>query len=110
MRKPIISRTMVVTKGKAFCVHLATQETFEYDFELPRTYPTAAKLEKALRKEIDTDECRFCYIIKSDTEKKLYAMTEQDFLKNAKQVTDRSAEALKALFGEGAELESSDEQ
>lgn len=105
MRKPIISRTMEVTKVKSFCVDLDTQETFENDSELPRKYPTREKLEKALRKEIDTDKVRFCYIISSAVEKKLYAMTEQEFLNHAKVVNDRSAAALAELFGDGAELD-----
>ena len=105
MRKPIISRTMSVTNVKCFCVHLDTQETFEYDGQLPRTYSTREKLEKACRKVIDTDEVRMCFVMESSEEKILYAMTEQKFLENATRVTDRSAAGVAALFGEGAELE-----
>lgn len=105
MRKPIISRTMTVTNVKCFCVHLDTQETFEYTDTLPRSYATREKLEKACRKLIDTDEVRFCYLISSNEEKILYAMTEELFLKTATRVADRSAAGVAALFGEGAELE-----
>lgn len=43
--------------------------------------------------------------MESSEEKILYAMTEQKFLENATRVTDRSAAGVAALFGEGAELE-----
>lgn len=105
MRKPIISRTMIITKVKAFCVHLSTQETFEFDTQLPRSYPSREKLEKAVRKMVDTDEVRFCYIMEASEEKQLYAMTEADFLAHATRVNDRSAAGVAALFGADAELE-----
>lgn len=105
MRKPIISRTMVVTNVKCFCVDLTSQETFEYTDTLPRSYSTREKLEKACRKIIDSDRVRFCYVMEANEEKRLYAMTEQKFLENATRVTDRSAAGVAALFGEGAELE-----
>ena len=108
MRKPIISRTMTVTNVRALCVHLSTQETFEYTATLPRSYPTREKLEKAVRKLVDSDETRFCYVMEANEEKILYAMREEDFLANAKKVTDRSAAGISALFGEDAVLENTE--
>lgn len=103
MRKPIISRTMTVTKVKAMCVHLDTQEMFEYDDTLPRSFKTREKLEKAIRKLVDTTETRFCYVVEANEEQRLYAMTEEDFLRNAKVVTDRSAAGIANLFGTDGE-------
>ena len=105
MRKPIISRTMTVTNVRCFCVHLDTQETFEYTATLPRSYATREKLEKAVRKLVDSEETRFCYVMEANEEKILYAMREEDFLSHATKVTDRSAAGIAALFGEEAELE-----
>lgn len=99
MRKAIISRTMLVTRVKAFCVDVETQETFTNEEELPRTFKDAKKLEKAVRSAVETDRVKVAYIISADVCKKLYAMTEDDFLHNAKEITGRSAAETAKLFG-----------
>lgn len=99
MRKAIISRTMIVTVVKALCVDVETEETFVNEQEIPRKYNDSKKLEKAVRNAIETDRVKVCYIQSAEPKKKLYAMTEQDFLNNAKEITGRSAAETAALFG-----------
>lgn len=99
MRKAIISRTMLVTAVKAFCVDVETQETFENEQEIPRTYKDPKKLEKAVRSAVETDRVKMAYIISAEPKKKLYAMTEEDFLTHSKEITGRSAAETAILFG-----------
>lgn len=98
MRKPIMSRTMVVTQYVALCIDVQTEETFDNAGELPRTYKTPEKLLKAVKATVETDRVKVCFIKSSNVAKKLYAMPEQIFLDNAKEITGRSAAEVAVLF------------
>lgn len=108
MRKAIISRSMPVTTVKAFCVDVETRETFENEQEIPRHYKDDKKLEKAVRSAVETDRVKVCYIISAEPNRKLYAMSEEDFLKYAKEITGRSAAETAKLFG-ADEIEEAEE-
>ena len=99
MRKPIMSRTMTVTQFTALCIDVQSEETFENVGELPRTYKTPEKLLKAVKANVETDRVKVCYVKSSTVAKKLYAMPEETFLKNAKEITGRSAAEVAVLFG-----------
>ena len=99
MRKPIMSRTMTVTQYTALCIDVETEETFDNVGELPRTYKTPEKLMKAVKNAVETDRVKVCYVKSSAVAKKLYAMPEQTFLDNAKEITGRSAAEVAILFG-----------
>ncbi len=99
MRKPIMSRTMTVTQYTALCIDVETEETFDNVGELPRTYKTPEKLMKAVKNAVETDRVKVCYVKSSTVAKKLYAMPEQTFLDNAKEITGRSAAEVAVLFG-----------
>lgn len=99
MRKPIVSRTMTNTVVKCKCIDVESEEVFEYEQEIPRTYADAKKLDKAVREAVETDRVKVIKILETQEVSRLYAMSEQTFINNAIEISGRSAAETAALFG-----------
>lgn len=113
MRKPIISRTMKVTFVKAKCYDVESDEAFEYEDEIPRTYKDEKVLLKAVKSYVETDRVKVLKILETEARSHLYAMTERTFMNNATEITGRSAAETAALFGtteDELEVESADDE
>lgn len=99
MRKPIISRTMTTTLVKCKCIDVETDEQFENEQEIPRTYSDSKKLEKAVKEAVETDRVKVYKILETKECKRIYAMTEQQFINSAVEISGRSAAETAKLFG-----------
>jgi hypothetical protein len=98
VRKPIISRTIPVTCIRAKLVSTKTGETYDDDFVIARHFSDPRKLERYFRDFIETKETHVCYIISTKQTVKMYAMSENDFVQAATEITGRSAAETKILF------------
>lgn len=82
-RQPQVTRTIITTNARVFCVDLSTKEPFETEVKLPRTYKDNKKLMKAVETALNSDTIKAVQIIDTSTEEILYGMSEADFIKNA---------------------------
>ena len=81
-RKPVVSRTMTVTKAIVLCVDPGAEETIEKHILLPREYSTEEKLLKAAKSAVEPGIRVVC--VKSARIGKLrFIMSEQEFINKA---------------------------
>lgn len=99
MRKPIISRTMLTTFVRCKCIDVESDEQFECEQEIPRSYTDAKKLEKAVKEAVETDRVKVYKILETEERKHIFAMTEQQFINSAVEISGRTAAETAKLFG-----------
>lgn len=84
MRKPMVTRTIILTSVTALCVNPQTAETFEQKFILTGKIVDKDKVLKRVSKEYNTDDCTIVAIRELEEVNELYGMDEADFIKGAK--------------------------
>lgn len=89
-RIPMVTRTIQTTIVTIFCVSIEDRSTFEQTLTLPRTYKDDNKLMKVVEKALEGEPIKAVAIINQEVKEKLYGMTEQEFIKNAKVLPPRS--------------------
>ncbi len=88
-RTPMVTRTIPTTYVTIFCVNTEDRSTFEQSITLPRTYKDEAKLMKAVENALAGEPIKAVSIVSYEVKEKLYGMTEQEFIKNAKVLPPR---------------------
>lgn len=84
MRKPMVTRTIILTQVTALCVNPQTAETFEDEFTLTGKIADKDKVLKRLSKQYNTEDCTIVSIRELKEVNELYGMDEADFIKGAK--------------------------
>lgn len=84
MRKPMVTRTIILTSITALCVNPQTAETFEQEFTLTGKNDDKDKVLKRVSKLYNTDDCTIVAIRNLKEVNELYGMDEADFIKGAK--------------------------
>ena len=98
-RVRMVTRTINTTVVHALIVNPTTKEVKEDDITIAGTYADAKALDKALSK-LNTEESHIVSVYDTKVVSRLYGMTEQDFVANAKVISKEEA-------GEGEEAEES---
>ena len=88
-RIPMITRTVVTTVAKIFCVNTTTEETEIKVVELPRTYTDDKKLLNTAKEVLDP-ELIPVKVILTEIKETLYGMTEQNFIELAEKLPPRT--------------------
>ena len=90
-RIPMVTRTITTTKANVLCVNILSGETFDKEIMLSRTYKTDDVLMKKIKPIIEVeDNVKALHVISKEEIKTLYGMTEDDFIKNAEILPDRT--------------------
>lgn len=85
-KAPMVTRTMKVTIADILVLDLNTEKTNKISVELPRTYKNSDEILKAAEKLNGDENLKLVHVIKSIVKEKRYAMTEEDYLKHAKEI------------------------
>lgn len=89
MRKPMVTRTMPVSKVTALVVDLNTKQTAEKELTISGKY-SGEKLDKAVKAVVDDQNTKFVSVLSVETNDILYGMDEQKFIDNAEVITRKS--------------------
>lgn len=90
MRKPMVTRTIITTKVKALCLNVTTGLSEERDIVLPRTWKSESAMLAAAKSQEDTDEMKVVHIKASEVLETLYGIPEDEFIKVASVLPQRS--------------------
>lgn len=90
-RKPVISRTMLVTKAVVLCVDRKSEKTVNVSMLLPRTYKDEKNLLAAAEKHVSRNRIPV-KVISTETAVERFGMTEDVFLKYAKKLKKEKGE------------------
>ena len=82
-RKPMVTRTLTVTKAKCICLDLLKEEAFEAVFTVPGKFTDTKKLMRKICAMNDNESVHVSKIKSYTTEQHLYAKTPEDFIKDA---------------------------
>lgn len=87
----MVTRTITSTNATCLMVNTDDRSTFEQVVPMPNEYTDADKLLKDIQKlfSADVSPVHPVAIINTEVVTKLYGMTEQDFIKNARVMPDR---------------------
>ena len=85
-KAPVVTRTMKVTIADILVLDLDTEKTDKISVELPRTYKNSDEIIKAAEKHHDYGNVKLVHVINSTIKEKRYAMTEEIYLKYAKEI------------------------
>ena len=89
-RKAMVTRTVQTTIATALCLNTITAEPFNETVTLSGTFKDKKSLMKAVKNLIENEEISVAKIVDVTIEEKLYGMTEQDFINNAKVLPPRA--------------------
>ena len=92
MKKAIISRTIINNAACVTVFNTDTRKTDEIKVSVPAAFDTAEKAEKYLRRHPEAITGKLVMVSGVDRVEKLVGMYVDDFIKNAKQVTERNKE------------------
>lgn len=95
-RKPMVTRTIVITKVTLMCLNIQTGETFNEVLTLPRTYSDDKKLLKVVQDMFNTDVQKAVHILDKDEIETLYGMSEQEFIQNATVLDPETRKAVES--------------
>lgn len=99
-RKPMVTRTIVITKVNVLCLDINSAEPFNKVVALPRTYKDEKKLLKKVEEVVNTDEVKAVHVVGKEEVETLYGMTEQDFITNATILDPTTRKELEAEIEE----------
>lgn len=88
-RVPMVTRTIITTKANVLCLDIVAGEPFNEVVVLPRTYKDDKALMKQVSKVIDNDTRKAVHVVDKEEVETLYGMTEQEFIKLAKELPPR---------------------
>lgn len=88
MRKPMVTRTVTFTSGKALCVDTSNCETITMDYTVSGKHEIdSPKLRKMVERNlILRDGVVVVKIMTAETSTKLMGMSEADFIANAEEI------------------------
>lgn len=84
MRKPMVTRTIILTQVTALCLNPQSEELSEQEFTLIGKIADKDKVLKRVSKQYNTEDCTIVAIRELKEVKRLYGMDEADFIKGAK--------------------------
>lgn len=82
-RKPMVTRTITITKANVLCMDIQTAEPFNKVVTLPRTYKDDKTLMKKVQEVVETDTVKAVHVVDKEEVETLYGMTEQEFIQKA---------------------------
>lgn len=82
-RKPMVTRTITITKANVLCMNIQSAEPFNKVITLPRTYKDDKTLMKKVQEVVETDNIKPVHIVDKEEVETLYGMSEQDFIEKA---------------------------
>lgn len=88
-RKPVVSRTFLVTKVKVKLANLKEGIIEDKTLELFRVPAERKALLKILKKRYDTEDVSIVSITDIDTERRIYSMSESEFIELAHVIKER---------------------
>lgn len=83
----MVTRTFVKTIATTMCADVTTAEICNETVEVNGKFRSNEALLKAVKSIIDTPELKAVSIVDVQEEKVVYGMTEEEFLKNAKELS-----------------------
>lgn len=92
MKKPIISRTIINHIAFVTMFDMESKSVIDISAMLPATVDTVEKAEKFIRKNPSTIPGKLVMVNKVERSEMLIGMYVDDFIKNAKEVTERNKE------------------
>lgn len=93
-RIPMVTRTITTTHANVLCLDIVAGEPFNELVVLPRTYKDDKALMKQVSKLIDNEERKAVHVVDKKEVETLYGMTEQEFIKLAKELPPRNANSV----------------
>ena len=90
-RAPQVTRTIKTTRVNVLCLDITSAESLNMEFVLPRTYKDVNAMLKAVKKECSGENIKPVHVIDYCIEKKLYGMSEAEFIKLARELPPREA-------------------
>ena len=94
-RTPMVTRTITTTKAIVMCLDVEVGEPFNKEVIVPRTYKDNESLMKTVKPIVETDTVKPVYIVDKTEIETLYGMPEQDFIKYATVLPERTAKPEK---------------
>lgn len=94
-RVPMVTRTITTTKAIVMCLDVEAGEPFNMEVIVPRTYKDNESLMKTVKPIVETDTVKPVYIVDKTEIETLYGMPEQDFIKHATVLPERTAKPEK---------------
>lgn len=92
-RERMVTRTIETTNAKVLCMNIQSGTPCEKDVVLAGTFKDEKSLMKAVSKAVDNDTEKAVHVKTATEVQTLYGMTEADFIKLAKVMPAREAEA-----------------
>lgn len=89
-RVPMVTRTITTTKAFVMCLDVEAGEPFNKEVIVPRTYKDNESLLKTVKPIIETDTVKPVYIVDKTEIETLYGMPEQEFIKHATVLPERT--------------------
>lgn len=94
-RVPMVTRTITTTKAVVMCVNVEAGEPFNKVVTVQRTYKDKESLLKVVKPLIETETIKAVHIVDKTEIETLYGMTEQEFIKHATVLPERTAKPEK---------------
>jgi hypothetical protein len=94
-RVPRVTRTITTTKAIVMCLDVEAGEPFNKEVTVPRTYKDNDSLLKTVKPIIETETIKAVYIVDKTEIETLYGMAEQEFIKHAHVIPERTAKPEK---------------
>lgn len=91
-RIPMVTRTLTSTKANVLVVDVESGTTHVEEVTVPRKYKDDKKLLKAIRDLHENDNVKIVAVKSSEEINKLYGMSEDVFMENAKVLPPRTEE------------------
>lgn len=79
----MVTRTIKGTHVNVMCLNVVEGEPFNQTVDFPLVFKDEAKMLKACKAKIDTDEVKAVHIVASEIFETLYGLTEAEFLERA---------------------------
>lgn len=79
---------MQITLVRVLCLDLVNETPFEKDVELARTFKDDQHLLLAAKKVVENESTKVAYVISSKVRYAKYVMSEQDYINNAKRISE----------------------
>lgn len=98
MRKPLVSRTMIVSEVTADIIDLKTEEEYTITDILPRTYKDQRKLEKLVSARLPEGN-KLIRISEVKVSRYLLAMNEQEFIDHSHKINGYHVSETGEVFG-----------
>lgn len=89
-RTPMVTRTITTTRANVMCLDVQAGEPFNKEVTVPRTYKDNDSLLKTVKPLIETETIKAVHIVEKTEIETLYGMTEQEFIRHASVLPERT--------------------